>query len=130
MIKLSWVLQILCAVILAQTLYFKFSGAPESVWIFSRLGMEPWGRYLTGGLELVAVLLLLVPRTIWMGATLAGGLMLGAIISHLAVLGVVVIGPDGRGDGGLLFSLAAIDGLFAAAVLWIRRDSIPFLARE
>ncbi|HNJ36235.1 MAG TPA: DoxX family protein, partial [Leptospiraceae bacterium] len=91
---------------------------------------EPWGRYLTGGLELVAVLLLLVPRTIWMGATLAGGLMLGAIISHLAVLGVVVIGPDGRGDGGLLFSLAAIDGLFAAAVLWIRRDSIPFLARE
>src|SRR5258706_15856023 len=93
----SWVCQIIAAVILGQTLYFKFTGAPESVYIFSALGAEPWGRIGTGVLELVAVALLLYPRTPVLGAALAAGLMVGAIGAHLTRLGVEV-----QGDGGAL----------------------------
>jgi len=101
--KLVWFLRIVAAAILLQTLFFKFSGAEESVYIFSKLGMEPYGRIGSGIAELIAVILILIPKTTWMGALLACGIMTGAILSHLFVLGIAV-----ENDGGLLFVLALI----------------------
>ncbi len=100
---LSWILRGIAAVILLQTLFFKFTAAPESVFIFETLGMEPWGRIGSGVAELVAAVLLLVPATTLYGAILALGLMAGAIVSHLTRLGIEV-----QGDGGLLFGLALV----------------------
>lgn len=94
---------IVAAVILLQTLYFKFSGAPESVYIFSQLGIEPYGRIGTGVLELIISMLLLVKRTSLIGAIIGIGVILGAILSHLLILGIEV-----QDDGGLLFGLAMI----------------------
>ena len=119
---LSWTLQVVAAAILAQTLFFKFSGAEESKYIFATLGAEPWGRVATGFAELVAVLLLLTPPTVALGALLSVGLMTGAIGAHLTKLGIVV-----RDDGGLLFGLAATVFVCSAAVLVIRRRQIPVL---
>jgi hypothetical protein len=116
----SWTLQLLAAAILLQTLFFKFTGAEESVYIFSTLGMEPWGRIGTGIAELIAALLLVTPRTALAGAVLAMGLMTGAIFSHLTVLGIAV-----KGDGGLLFGLAVTVFVASALVLVIRRGQIP-----
>ncbi|MBL7946126.1 MAG: DoxX family protein [Flavobacteriales bacterium] len=93
--------RIAAAIILLQTLYFKFSAAPESVYIFSTLGMEPWGRIGSGVAELIAALALLTVRWSWAGAAVAIGLMIGAIGAHLTVLGIVV-----QDDGGTLFILA------------------------
>src|SRR5215813_1340191 len=91
----SWILQLIAAAILAQTLFFKFSGAAESKYIFTAVGAEPWGRVATGCAELIAVILLLIPRFVPIGALLSGGLMLGAIGAHLTRLGIVV-----QNDGG------------------------------
>lgn len=99
----SWLLRIVAAVILLQTLYFKFTAQPESVELFTKLGVEPWGRISTGVIELIAGILLLVPATIFMGAVLSIGLMSGAIVSHLTVIGI-----QSKGDGGQLFMLAII----------------------
>lgn len=115
----AWVLQVIAAAILAQTLFFKFSGAPESVYIFSKLGVEPWGRYFAGASELVAAVLLLIPRMSIFGAAMAMGIMLGAIGSHLGPLGIVV-----EKDGGLLFGLAIIVFVSAAGVLALRREQV------
>ncbi len=117
---LSWVCQLTAAGILAQTLYFKFTGAPESRYIFSTLGLEPWGRIGTGVLELIAVALLLYPKTPAIGALLAVGLMGGAIMSHLTRLGIEV-----QGDHGLLFKLAVTVLLTALVVLLLRRRELP-----
>ncbi len=108
---LSGLLRIVAAFILIQTLYFKFTGQPESVYIFSKLGMEPWGRIGSGAAELLASILLLVPSTIVMGALLAAGIMFGALAAHLFILGIEV-----RGDGGRLFIYALVV-LFASIVL-------------
>jgi hypothetical protein len=121
---LSWALQLTVAAILLQTLYFKFTGAEESVYIFSTLGVEPWGRLASGVVELVAAVLLLVPATAPFGALLTMGLMAGAIGSHLTILGIEV-----RGDGGLLFGLALTALAGSATVLLIRRAQLPFLSR-
>lgn len=115
----SWILQAGIAAILGQTLFFKFTAAPESVYIFSTLGMEPWGRILTGVAELVAALMLLLPVTVPLGAGLAAGLMLGAIASHLVKLGIAV-----EGDGGLLFGLACAVLVASLAVLYLRREAV------
>jgi len=120
--RVSWVLQILGAGLLLQTLFFKFTGAEESVYIFSRLGMEPWGRIGTGIAELIAALLLLTRPTATAGAILAMGLMAGAIAGHLTVLGIAV-----KGDGGLLFGLAVTVFVASAMVLVIRRGQIPLV---
>jgi hypothetical protein len=120
----SWLLQLLAAAILLQTLFFKFTGAEESVYIFSTLGMEPVGRIGSGVVELVAAVLLLVPSTVTAGAVLALGLMAGAMVSHLTVLGIEV-----KGDGGLLFGLAVAVFVSAAIVLFLRRSEIPVLGR-
>ena len=100
---IEWALRIVAAVILLQTLYFKFTGHPESVELFSKLGVERWGRIGTGVIELIAGILLLIPSTVVIGALLGIGLMLGAIASHLLVLGI-----ESQGDGGQLFGLAII----------------------
>ena len=115
----SWILQFLAAAILAQTLLFKFAGAEESRFIFAMLGAEPWGRIVAGLTELVAVCLLLMRRTVAMGALLALGLMAGAIVSHFTRLGLAV-----RDDGGLLFALAVMVFLSSAVLLILRRREI------
>jgi putative oxidoreductase len=99
----SWLLRITAAVILLNTLYFKFSGHTESVMLFTKLGVEPWGRIGTGIVELIASVLLLMPSTIFLGAVMGIGLMCGAILSHLTLVGIA-----SNGDGGQLFILAII----------------------
>jgi putative oxidoreductase len=119
---MSWALQLIVAGILLQTLFFKFTGAAESVYIFSTLGAEPWGRIGSGVVELIAALLLLYPATITIGALLSLGVISGAIVSHLTVLGIEV-----QGDGGLLFFLAVAVFVASAAILFLRRGEIPLL---
>jgi uncharacterized membrane protein YphA (DoxX/SURF4 family) len=108
----AWILRLTAAVILLQTLYFKFTAAPESVYIFSTLGLEPWGRIGIGSLELVASILILIPRTTSLGALLAMGIMAGALFSHLTKLGIVVMN-----DGGQLFTLALV--VFVASTIMV-----------
>jgi putative oxidoreductase len=120
----SWALQLAAAGILLQTLFFKFTASQESVYIFTTLGVEPWGRIATGILELIASVLLLVPVTVPIGAALAIGVMAGAILSHLTLLGIEV-----KGDGGLLFGLAAFVLLSSAVVLALRRTQVPLVGR-
>jgi len=114
-----WVLRLLAAVILLQTLYFKFSAAPESIYIFSKLGMEPWGRIGTGILELIAGILLLIPGTTVFGALLAIGLMTGAIFFHLTKLGISV-----QNDGGQLFIYALLVFVSCIALVIIYRNNL------
>ena len=116
----SWILQIIVALLLFQTLFFKFTGAEESVQIFTRLGMEPWGRIGSGVAELIAVILILIPATAALGALLAAGIILGAILSHLLFLGIAV-----ADDGGTLFFLAVAVLLGSLGILWLRRQEIP-----
>jgi len=118
----SWVLQVLVAVILAQTLFFKFSGAEETVHIFTTLGVEPWGRYATAVAELLTVVLLLVPRLAVFGALLGLGVISGAIVSHLTVLGIEV-----ADDGGLLFGMAMAVFAACAGVVALRRSQLPIV---
>lgn len=120
----SWTLQVLVAVILLQTLFFKFTGAEESVYIFTTVGAEPWGRIGSGVLELIAAAMLLTPALVAYGAILTVGLMSGAILSHLTILGI-----DVKGDGGLLFGLAVTCFIGSLAVLTIRRTAIPVVGR-
>ena len=114
-----WLLRLLPAIILLQTLFFKFSASPESVYIFTKVGMEPWGRIGSGIAELIAAILILIPRTTWLGALLAMGVMSGAIFFHLTILGIEV-----QGDGGLLFIYALIVFVTAALLLFMNREKI------
>jgi hypothetical protein len=116
---LSIALRLIAAAIMLQTLYFKFSAAPESVYIFTQVGIEPWGRIGTGVAELVASLLLLVPRTIVLGALMSAGIMLGALVTHLFVLGIEV-----QGDGGQLFIYALIVLVASAVLMVIHSDQL------
>ena len=116
---LSWALRIIAAVILGQTLFFKFSGAEESRYIFSALGMEPWGRYAVGTAELATVVLLLLPRTAWLGAFMGICVMAGALFFHIVKLGIEV-----QGDGGTLFYLACAVLLCCSVVEWLHRDEM------
>jgi uncharacterized membrane protein YphA (DoxX/SURF4 family) len=118
----SWICRLTAVGILFQTLFFKFTGAEESVYIFTKVGLEPWGRYGSGIAELFAVVLLLIPRTAWLGAFIATGIMLGAIVSHLTKLGIEV-----KDDGGLLFALALIVFVSALITLFIHRRQIPMM---
>jgi hypothetical protein len=119
---LSWALQVAVAAILLQTLFFKFTGAPESVYIFTTVGAEPWGRYGSGVMELVAAALLLIPGTVAIGALLAVGVGVGAVVSHLTLLGIEV-----QGDGGLLFGLACVVLVASAVVLALHRRELPIV---
>jgi uncharacterized membrane protein YphA (DoxX/SURF4 family) len=109
--------RIAAAVILLQTLYFKFTGHPESVALFTKLGVEPWGRVATGIIEMITGILLLIPATASIGALLGIGLMVGAIASHLTVIGI-----ESQGDGGQLFMLAWIVLACCLLTLWLHRE--------
>ncbi|MCR9227502.1 MAG: DoxX family protein [Flavobacteriaceae bacterium] len=115
-------LKIVPAVILLQTLFFKFSAAPESIYIFEQLDLEPWGRIGLGIIELIVAVLILIPKTTWLGALSGIAIMLGALFSHLTQLGVVV-----QNDGGTLFILALVTLLFCLILAWQRRSNIPFI---
>jgi len=115
----TWILRLVAAFLLLQTLFFKFTGAEESIYIFSTLGMEPWGRIGTGVLELIASILILYPRTTFIGAALGAGLMSGAIFFHLARLGIAV-----KDDGGLLFAYALVVFISCVILLFIYRGEI------
>jgi hypothetical protein len=118
----SWILQLIAAAILFQTLFFKFTGAEESRYIFTKLGLEPWGRIGSGAVELIAVVLLLIPKTVPLGALLSLGVISGAIVSHITKLGFVV-----RNDGGLLFALAVTVFLCSTLILVLRRRELVSL---
>ena len=118
----TWALRVVAALILLQTLFFKFTGAPESVYIFTRVGLEPWGRIGSGVAELIAAILILLPPTTWLGAGLALAVMVGAIFSHLTILGIVVMD-----DGGLLFGLALGVAVCSAMLLFLQRRRLPLV---
>ena len=120
----DWILRIVVAVILLQTLFFKFSGAKESVYIFSTLGAEPWGRIGSGVVELIASILLLLPRTAVLGAILSLGTICGALMAHLTMLGIKLTAV---GDNGELFALALTVFVLSAIVLVLRRGEIPII---
>lgn len=119
-------LRIVAAGILLQTLFFKFTGAEESVFIFKTLGAEPFGRWASGVIELIAAALLLIPATQAFGALVSMGVMAGAIMSHVLFLGIEV-----KGDGGLLFGLALTVFVASAIIAYARRsDLIAFLPQR
>jgi uncharacterized membrane protein YphA (DoxX/SURF4 family) len=116
---LNWILRILAALIMLQTLYFKFTGAEESVYIFTKLGMEPYGRIGIGIMELIASVLILFPRTTSLGALLGIGLMCGALFFHLTKLGIVVMD-----DGGQLFIYALLVLIACLLLVLINRKQL------
>ena len=111
--------RIVVAAILLQTLFFKFTGAEESVFIFSTLGAEPWGRWLSGFAELAAAVLLLIPATQLFGALVSLMIISGAILSHLLILGIIV-----QNDGGLLFGLAVTVFIGSLMILFFNRQQL------
>ncbi len=135
----SWVCRVVAAVILLQTLFFKFTAAPESIYIFTKLGtfihsyvpiasigmVEVSARIGSGMMELIAAVLLLTPRFVWAGAVLAMVATGGAIVSHLTFLGIEV-----QGDKGLLFFLAIAVFVTSAIALFLHRMQIPVLGKR
>ncbi|GAA4818466.1 hypothetical protein GCM10023330_29220 [Litoribaculum gwangyangense] len=115
-------LRIIVAIILIQTLRFKFSAHPDSVYIFEKVGLEPYGRIGIGILELISGILLLIPKTVWIGATLTIGIIGGAIMMHLTLLGI-----DVNNDNGLLFTTAVVTFILSTAILYMYKKDIPFL---
>src|SRR5713101_7214823 len=124
---LSWILRGIAAVILLQTLFFKFSGAKESVYIFSTLGMEPWGRVGSGVFELVASILLLIPATVTLGAAMALAATGSAILFHLTRLGIAL---PAVGDHGELFALAIVVVVCSLGILLLHREELPWIGRS
>lgn len=120
----SWALRGLAAIILLQTLFFKFTGARESVYIFTTLGIEPWGRIGSGVVELIASILLIIPRTVLLGAALTLATMTVAIISHLTKLGIAIPAVD---DSGELFTLAVVVVLCTVGVIVLHRRELSML---
>ena len=120
----TWIIKLTAVVILVQTLYFKFTGAEESVYIFSTLGAEPFGRIGSGIIELIASILILMPRTTLLWALLGLGTMSGAILSHLIFLGIEV-----KNDGGTLFILAIITFICCAILVFQNRDKMQSLLK-
>ena len=120
--NILFVLRLIVAVILLQTLYYKFGAHEDSIYIFTTLGLEPYGRIGIGVMELIASILILWKRISWAGALLTVGLMAGAISSHLTQLGIEV-----KGDGGQLFYMAVGTWVLSLVVLWSERKQIPFI---
>jgi len=115
-------LRIIVAIILIQTLRFKFTAHPDSVYIFEKVGLEPFGRIGIGILELIAGILLLIPKTVWAGAILTLGVISGAIFMHLTELGIEI-----NNDGGVLFTTAILTFLLSAIILYLYKKDIPFV---
>lgn len=126
-IIISWACRVIVAIILLQTLFFKFTGAEESKYIFTTLmgpEFEAYGRIGSGVVELIAAMLLLIPATASVGAFIALGTISGAILSHLTMLGIVV-----KDDGGLLFALASIVFVLSGVILLMHRREIPVIGQ-
>lgn len=123
--KISKIIRIAIAVILIQTLRFKFTDHPDSAYIFETLGLEPYGRITVGILELVAGILILVPRTIWIGALMTVVILSGAVFHHLTDLGIEI-----NGDGGKLFYMAITTLILSLFILWDEREQIPIIGQK
>ncbi len=122
---ISLILRIVAAIILLQTLYFKFTAQPESVILFTKLGVEPWGRIGTGIIELITGILLIYGPTAIIGAIMGIGLMAGAIASHIMVIGI-----ESQGDGGQLFMLAIIVLITCLLILALNKDKVIMLMKQ
>ncbi len=119
------VLRIIIAIILLQTLRYKFTAHPDSVYIFTKVGLEPYGRITIGIFELIAAILILIPKTIWLGALLTLGIISGALLMHLTNLGIEI-----NGDGGMVFYMAILVFVLSLIVLWLNRKSVPFIGKN
>lgn len=117
---ISWILRVIVAIVLLQTLFFKFSAAPESVYIFEQVDLEPLGRIGVGVAELIASILILYPRTVKLGAAMAAMLMLGALYFHLSILGIEVMN-----DGGKLFAMALVVFVFSLVIFFMPQKKKP-----
>jgi len=118
-------LRIVVAIILVQTLRYKFTAHPDSVYIFTSVGLEPYGRIGIGVLELISATLILIPKTVWLGSLLSLGIISGAILMHLTGLGIEI-----NGDGGMLFYMAIVVFVLSFILLWVNRKSIPFIGEN
>ncbi|WP_299157462.1 DoxX family membrane protein [uncultured Tenacibaculum sp.] len=124
---LPLILKLIAAIIMLQTLFFKFTGAQESIDLFTKLARENEAnmRIGTGVLELIASILLFIPKRTWLGAILTIGLMGGAIMGHITKLGIVH-----NNDGGGLFICAVITLISGAILLILNRKDIPFIGEK
>lgn len=120
--KIPLILRLTVAIILIQTLRFKFTAHPDSIYIFEQVGLEPYGRIGIGILELMAGVLLLIPKTVWIGATLTLGIIGGAITMHLTQIGIEV-----NNDKGVLFITAVTTFILSIIILYLYRRDVPFL---
>jgi len=118
-------LRFIVAIILIQTLRFKFTAQPDSVYIFKTVGIEPYGRIAIGIIELIAGVLLLVPKTVWVGSLLTLGILGGAIIMHLTKIGIVV-----NNDNGVLFITALITFILSAILFYHHRKDVPIFGEK
>lgn len=123
----TWIFQAIGGLILLQASVFKFIGAPETIQIFTLIGIEPWGRILIGIAEVGAGVMLLVPRMAALGAALAFGVISGAIASHLTVLGIAI---EAIGDSGEMFGMALAVFVSSLIVLIIRRRELPIIGKQ
>lgn len=123
--KVLLAIRIIIAVILIQTLRYKFTAHPDSVYIFSKVGLEPIGRIGIGVLELIAAIMILIPKTIWVGALLTVGIIGGAIMMHLTDLGIEI-----NNDGGELFYMAIAIFILSAVVLFQHRKELPIIGKK
>ena len=119
------IIRIVIAAILIQTLRFKFTAHPDSVYIFEKAGLGDVGRIGSGIVELIAAILILIPRTIWLGALLTLGVISGAIITHLTKIGIEV-----NGDGGTLFFMAVLLFILSSIILWLHKKEIPIIGQK
>ena len=122
---LPLVIRLIIAVLLIQTLFYKFTAHEDSVYIFEKAGLGDAGRIGSGIAELIAAILILIPRTIWIGATLTMGIIAGAILTHLTKIGIEV-----NGDGGTLFFMAIFIFILSSITLFLHRKDIPFIGRK
>jgi len=122
---LPLVIRIIIAVLLIQTLFYKFTAHEDSVYIFEKAGLGDTGRIGSGIAELIAAILILIPRTIWIGATLTLGIIAGAILTHLTKIGIEV-----NGDGGTLFFMAIFIFILSSITLFLHRKNIPFIGSK
>ena len=123
------ILRIIVAAILIQTLRFKLTAHPDSVYIFEKVGLEPFGRIIIGIVELIAGILLLIPKTVWLGAVISLTVIGGAIMMHLTQLGIEVM-YNGEPDGGQLFGTAVITFILSGIILYFYKRTIPIFGKK
>lgn len=117
-------IRIIVAIILIQTLRFKFTGHPDSVYIFTKVGLEPVGRIGIGIAELFAGILLLFRKTVWLGAALTLFIIGGAIMMHITQLGIEI-----QNDGGVLFYTAVLTFVLSGIIMFNYRTDIPIIGK-